>query len=269
MRLQKRLQLFLRPAKVTCDRSQELEEMGRILDSVQELNEVYRQILHDINGANERATGREGLTAEQVLKLGLLRKRHGLTYRELAAVTHDSLSMRSFLNLAPEKGVSKSAIQNNLKKVQDTTWEQANGCLLQYAREQKIETGQAVRGDTTTVAANIHYPTDASLLNDVVRVLSRSLRQAREILGKVLDYTDHRRRAKSRLYEINNARGEERRRPLYLEQIRVARETVADAERLLPLIEKCPCVDLFEGLKLNAVAAELKTYIPGARRKGD
>ena len=73
MRLQKRLQLFLRPAKVTCDRSQELEEMGRILDSVQELNEVYRQILHDINGANERATGREGLTAEQVLKLGLKR----------------------------------------------------------------------------------------------------------------------------------------------------------------------------------------------------
>ena len=48
--------------------------------------------------------------------------------------------------------------------------------------------------------------------------------------------------------KLCNARSEERRRPLYLEQIRVARETVADAERLLPLIEKCPCVDLFEGL---------------------
>ena len=145
MRLLKKLQLFLAPAKVTCDRSKELEEMGRILEEVAGLEEVCRRILRDINGGNERATGREGVTAEQVLKLGFLRKRHGLSYRDLAATTQDSLSMRSFLNLPPGKGLSKSAIQSNLKKVQAATWEQANGCLLQYAREQKIETGQAVQ----------------------------------------------------------------------------------------------------------------------------
>jgi len=262
MRLLKKLQLFLTPAKVACDRSQELEEMGRILEEVKGLSGVYQQILRDINGEKKRTTGREGVTAEQVLKLGLLRKRHGLTYREMATATQDSLSMRRFLNLPPEKGLSRSAIQNNLKKVKDTTWEQANTCLLKYAREQKIETGQVVRGDTTTVETNIHYPTDASLLNDVVRVLSRNLADARQIIGKRADYTDHRRRAKGKLYRINNAHGEEKRRPMYLELIRVTRETVADAARLLPVIEKYPCSDLMDGLKLDAVVTELKTHIP-------
>ncbi len=38
-----------------------------------------------------------------------------------------------------------------------------------------IEDGQAIRGDTTTTKTNIYFPTDASLLTDVVRVLTRSM----------------------------------------------------------------------------------------------
>ena len=76
--------------------AKELQEMGKILEAVQGLDEVYEQILRDINGAKKRATGREGITAEQVLRLGLLRKRHGLTYRDLATATNDSPSMRKF-----------------------------------------------------------------------------------------------------------------------------------------------------------------------------
>ena len=138
--------------------------------------------------------------------------------------------------------------------------------MLKYARDEEIEGGKAIRGDTTTVETNIHYPTDASLLNDVVRVLCRNLRRARKIIGKNVNYTDHRRRAKSKLYVINNVHGEEKRRPLYLELIRVTRQTVADAERLLPLIKKETGGDVMDGVRLDVIVEELKTYIPRGKK---
>ena len=266
MRILKTLQLFLAPAKVATDRARELEEMDQILCKASGLDEVLKQILRDINGGKDSKVGRDGVTSEQVLKLGLLRRRHGLRYRELAAVTGDSISMRGFLNLEPGKSLSKSAIQGNLKKVKDTTWELASCCLLKYAAAKGIEDGKAVRGDTTVVETNIHHPTDAGLLNDVVRVLCRNMSRAREIAGELVLFTNHRRRAKTKLYKINNVRGEDRRHPHYLELIRVTRDTVEDAQRVLAALELYTSGDFFEMLRMEGIKYELKTYIPLGKR---
>ncbi len=80
-----------------------------------------------------------------------------------------------------------------------------------------------MRGDTTTVETNIHYPTDASLLNDCVRVLTREMERAYEIVGELACFVNHRRRAKTKLYLINNTRKEETRYEYYLELTRVTR----------------------------------------------
>lgn len=269
MRTLKKLQLFLCPAKVTCDRVEELEEMQRTLDAAPGLNAVLEQIVRDVTGDGDvsKKVGREGVSAEQILKLGLLRKRHGLTYRGLAEATCDSLSMRQFLNLAPGRSLKKSAIQSNLKLVNESTWAAANECLLTLAREEGFERGQLLRGDTTTVETNIHYPTDASLLNDVVRVLCREMSRALAVMGKKeLTFIDHTRRAKAKLFKINNLKGEDRRRPYYLELIRVTKKTVRHAEAALPAIENFHgCCNLAEVLQLDAAKVALKTYIPRAK----
>ena len=109
MRLLKNLQLFLCPAKVACDRSQELAEMDGIVMSADGMRAVLSRIRTEVNNGTNKQTGRDGVTAEQILKLGLLRKRHNLTYRELAEATGDSLAMRQFLNLAIDCVLSKSA----------------------------------------------------------------------------------------------------------------------------------------------------------------
>jgi len=45
--------------------------------------------------------------------------------------------------------------------------------IVQIARDQQVMAGRRMRVDTTVVEANIHYPTDSSLLGDGVRVLTR------------------------------------------------------------------------------------------------
>jgi len=52
--------------------------------------------------------------------------------------------------------------------------------LVVLGRERRIVRGRRLRVDTTVVETNIHYPTDATLLADGVRVLTRSLRRIGE-----------------------------------------------------------------------------------------
>jgi IS5 family transposase len=56
--------------------------------------------------------------------------------------------------------------------------------LVARGRERRIVKGRRLRVDTTVVETNIHYPTDATLLGDGVRVLTRSLRRLGEQVRK-------------------------------------------------------------------------------------
>jgi len=268
MRLLKKLQLFLRPAKIFHDRISELEEIDKVLQVAPGLDAVLELVLKDVNGGKESKTGRDGVTAEQIVKLGLLRKRHDMTYRELAVASGDSQSMRLFLNLPEGSGLSKSAIHGNLKAVKDTTWEKASECLVLHAKSEGFDGGEAVRGDTTTVETNIHYPTDASLLCDSVRVLCRIMDAAQTILGKEkVIFIDHRRRAKAKLFLINNTRGEGKQHPFYLELIRVTRETVTQAEAVIPILEEgYRSNDIFVAAKISKLLNQLKGFFPLAKQ---
>jgi hypothetical protein len=53
------------------------------------------------------------------------------------------------------------------------------------AREKKLVLGHKLRCDTTVVESNIHYPTDASLLSDCVRVITRTVVIRQIILSKL------------------------------------------------------------------------------------
>ena len=119
MRIRESLQLILAPAKIVSEQHEELQEMDRIIRNLPEKQELYDLILRDVNKGRDNNLGRAGLTAEQILKLGILRKRHGLDYRSLATATSDSISMRIFLGLGMEESLKKSAINDNLKMVKE------------------------------------------------------------------------------------------------------------------------------------------------------
>jgi IS5 family transposase len=52
-----------------------------------------------------------------------------------------------------------------------------NKILLEKARDQKIIKGKKLRLDTTVIEANIHHPTDSSLIRDGIRVVTRIIKK--------------------------------------------------------------------------------------------
>lgn len=78
--------------------------------------------------------------------------------------------------------------------------------LVKIAQENRIVTGRKMRVDTTVVETNLHYPTDSTLLGDGVRVLTRLMKRATDITGKVGTKLRHRSRSvKRRVVEIARA----------------------------------------------------------------
>ena len=61
--------------------------------------------------------------------------------------------------------------------------EQLHRQVVEVAKRAGVTHGRRFRIDTTVVETNVHYPTDSSLLQDGVRVLTRTMQRASAALG--------------------------------------------------------------------------------------
>ncbi len=134
-----------------------------ILDATPKLIEI---IYHDSTRSARHDTGREGMNAEQVLRCCVLKQYRQLTYEELAFHLEDSTARR-FSRLQMGQYPSKSILHENIKHITDhALYEAIHRALLDYARDEKIDTGRKIRIDSTAIETDIHHPTDSTLLVD-------------------------------------------------------------------------------------------------------
>src|SRR5438034_6320505 len=141
-----------------------------------------------------RETGRRGLPAESVLRCALLKQQRQLSYEELAFHLEDSASFRAFARLPLPWSPKKSVLRQTIGALRAETWEAVNQALLASAKADKLESGAAVRIDSTVSAALMHEPSDSTLLWDAVRVMTRLLRQAAAVPGApAIGWRDRRR----------------------------------------------------------------------------
>jgi IS5 family transposase len=218
-----------------------------------------------IRGLRDPDAGREGMTAEQVLRVLIIKQMNNFSYEELAFHLADSRSYRAFCRLGIGDGApSKSALQRDIKKLRPETLEKINRALVELAVSKRIEHGRKVRVDCTVVESNIHHPTDSSLLEDGVRVLTRLMAQAKENLDGIgVVFTNHHRRARKRALGILNAR-KKKQVKLYRDLIKVARKTVGYAESVAELLEseQHELASFEERLLARGIADELWHFIP-------
>jgi len=73
--------------------------------------------------------------------------------------------------------------------------------LVRKASEEGLVKARKMRTDTTAAEGNVHHPTDAGLIYDGVRTLTRLLRKVKAI-GTGVDFRDRRRSVKKRLLRI-------------------------------------------------------------------
>src|SRR4029077_21102048 len=78
-----------------------------------------------------------------------------------------------------------------------------NELVIRGALAAGLEDGQKLRGDTTVVETNVHYPTDSTLLWDGVRVLTRLVGRLRALCPDLpVRFADRTRSARRRMQEI-------------------------------------------------------------------
>ena len=109
-------------------------------------------------------------------------------------------------------------------------------------RALKVTRGRKLRVDSTVVETNIHHPTDNRVLGHGMRVVSRLLRRAKQVLGEAVDMgqevlrtqTRTVRRLTQQIHRIARRKGEEAAEQMneaYAKLIKVAKASRAQAQK--------------------------------------
>lgn len=203
------------------------------LDKIITDNPGIVQAIHADITRHVRKTGREGISAERILRSAVIKQWKNYSYRELAEQLHGSVLLRWFSRFYSEPIPHYTALQKAIKAIGAPTWQQINDLLITYAAGKQIEPGTKLRIDTTVVETNISYPVDARLLWDSIRVLTRLMETTLYVLPEIrFNFAKRTKRAKKLCYAIVMAKGpqaQRRRQKLYRQLLTVAREVVAMA----------------------------------------
>jgi IS5 family transposase len=236
MRKKHRIQRALTEAWLDLPYAKELEVIDDLLTSQSTIGELAAQDL--IGGDPE--TGRPGITGEEAIRALVLKQANQWSYSELWFQLHDSQTSRAFMGYGIGDQVpSRSALAENIKKLRAETLESISRVVLDMAEKAGVEKGRKIRVDTTAVESNIHHPFESDQMWDVVRVLTRSMEQAKELTADELTITfaDRTRRAKRRYRGAWNAKTKAKRREQYRDLLKVTREVMGAARRVAKLLE--------------------------------
>jgi IS5 family transposase len=237
MRKKNQKQMPLLMSRSEHPRAAEWERISQILDKHPNINDMVLQDL--TRGLQNRNTGAEGMSAEQVVRAAIIKQTEEFSYDDLAFHIVDSRCYRTFCRIGfTHKGFQKSALCNNIKAISPETWEAINRIVVTYAQEKKIEKGREARMDCTVVSSNIHQPSDSTLLFDSVRVLTRMLSHINERFKEIdIPFSDHTKRAKRRMLGVKNAKNKKVRKEQYDDLLKVTGKTLNYAQSALSLLE--------------------------------
>ena len=99
MREAHKTQHSLRETWLNLDHAKELAAMSRVLDDHPTVAERVLQDLRDATRLKKATCGAGGLSADQVLRILVVKQMNGFSYRELAFHLADSRSYRTFCRL--------------------------------------------------------------------------------------------------------------------------------------------------------------------------
>ena len=130
---------------------------------------ILELVLHDLCDTVRSGQGARGLSAEQVLRAAILKNWHQLSYTKLAFHLSDSQSFRRFARLPWHWTPSASCLQENISRIQASTWQQINRLLVQWANARDWN-GDAIDSGRFHGRGK-RYPLDSQVHS--IRVLTR------------------------------------------------------------------------------------------------
>lgn len=150
----------------------EISEDYRIIDQVLEDEEIITRIARDFPDAS---AGRNRTPVEQTLRFLVLKSQKGLDYRSLERTLKVNLEDRWFCKVSAGDVPCFKTLQNQISRISEEAIKDINDRIMAEARRMKLTKGRKMRVDSTVVESNIHYPTDAGLIVDGIRKITKTL----------------------------------------------------------------------------------------------
>jgi transposase, IS5 family len=144
--------------------------------------EVVAQALES-RWPQSRRRGRPGTPAEIVIRMLILKHLFDWSYDDLEHEVRANLVYRAFTRIDAEEVPDAKTILKIARALGPEVIEHLHRQVIEVAKRAGVTRGRRFRIDTTVVETNVHYPTDSTLLQDGVRVLTRTMRRASTALG--------------------------------------------------------------------------------------
>lgn len=231
-------------------------------------NPLILWLVHeDLESLSESQEGREAKYTTEILFRGLLvHQIERTSLRGTVIRIAESPTLQSFLRLGTRSVPDFTFLNRAFKAIRPQTWKLVNEELAAYAVKQGELDVSQIRADTTVIEANIHYPTDSSLLWDSYRVLSRLLRAVRTEAPEMCPHRFHDKKVKKDLVYVNRyiRSGSKARQRQVKRHFRRLLDNVYRLERIAAALLKPLAAS--ENRVLWGFWAELKHYLPLIRK---
>jgi len=130
-----------------------------------------------------RRRGRLGTPAEVVIRMLILKHLFDWSYDDLEHEVRANLVYRAFTRIDAGEVPDAKTILKIARALGPEVIEQLHRQVVEVAKRAGVTHGRRFRVDTTVVETNVHYPTDSTLLQDGVRVLTRTMQRVSAALG--------------------------------------------------------------------------------------
>jgi IS5 family transposase len=240
-----------------------LAAISEFLDDQAEMIECIRRDL--VRGLKRPGGGRSGLTPSQILRSLVLMRLKNWDYRELRERIADGLTLRQFTDFYCARVPKHDAFQRGFIRLTPQTLKAVNDLVVRASVDLGLEDGAKLRVDTTVVQADIHHPTDNTLLWDVVRVVTRLVWRLAEVLEmrRIKGFRDRTRSARRRMYEIQRMttrQRHEQQTSTYRELIGIAEEVVGSARAAVEETRKMRGKDIIAAMAIAELHEQIAHF---------
>jgi transposase, IS5 family len=195
-----------------------LEPVLARLDTLLDDDTLFQAVKADLaqRRPRTRIDGRPSTPVEVILRMLVVKHLYGWSYEQTEQWVADSLVLRQFCRVYAERVPDDTTLIRWANLIQPATLHTLLDHIVGLAQRLRVTRGRKLRIDGTVIEANIHHPTDSTLLNDGVRVLSRALAKAKPLLPDTVglardafqDRTRSAKRQMKRIMEAARQRGE-------------------------------------------------------------
>lgn len=190
-----------------------------------------------------RQHGRPATPAEVVLRLLILKHVRNWSFAVLEREVRANALYRHFTRIGWEAVPDAKTLARIARALGPEVIAQLHERLITMARRERVVVGRKLRIDTTVVEANVHYPTDSSLLADGLRVLTRTMSRIEQAAGGVGEKLRDRMRSVGRMVmrigrSVRSEQGAKRRRKLYGKLLEIGGRVVAQARRFAAPVQQ-------------------------------